>query len=462
MLLATTNLICQEIAVIPLLWVLPLCVYLLTFIICFGNEAWYRRSIFYPLYALAFFAALFVLSAPAQSAPHVLIEISIFCLALFAVCMVCHGELVKRKPAPAFLSTFYLTIATGGALGSIFVVLIAPRIFQRFWEFQLSLLFCGILLLAIVLRDKASLFYKRPALRIVLYAAILAFLFQGYNYAITLFRPEAGARIAFRARNFFGVKTGMQDHFGNWLMHGRTRHGVQLSDPAVHDEPTLYYKRLSGVGLILDRYPATIEGGGKRRALRVGVVGLGAGTLAAYGHPGDYFRFYEIDPQVVALSLGQKPWFSFVQDSAATIDIVMGDARLSLEREAATGQLQKFDVLVLDAFSSDSIPIHLLTKEAMALYTSHLSGTDSVIAFHLSNRSLDLRPVAYDLSREYRMRSVEVEQPGFSIWVLASANPHMMDFPELQKRSKPVTIGHPVPLWTDEYSNLFNVLKPIQ
>jgi hypothetical protein len=460
MLLATTNLICQEIAVIPLLWVLPLCVYLLTFIICFSNERWYRRSIFYPLYALTFFAALIVLSASAEVAPHILAEIAIFCLALFAVCMVCHGELVKRKPAHEFLSIFYLTIAAGGALGSIFVVLIAPRIFQRFWEFQLSLLMCGVLLLIIVVLDRESWFYKRPILRVVLYAVIMAFVFQGYNYAMTLIRPDAGGRVAFRARNFFGVKTGIEDQVGNWLMHGRTRHGVQLRDPAVHDEPTLYYKRLSGVGLILDHYPSPIDAGGKRRALRVGVVGLGAGTLAAYGHTGDYFRFYEIDPQVVALSLGQKPWFSFVQDSLATIDIVLGDARLSLEREAATGQLQKFDVVVLDAFSSDSIPVHLLTREAMALYIRHLSGPDSFIAFHLSNRSLDLRPVAYDLSREFRMNSVEVVQPGFSIWVLASANPDMMNFPELQKRSRPVTLRHVVPLWTDEYSNLFRVLAP--
>jgi hypothetical protein len=141
---------------------------------------------------------------------------------------------------------------------------------------------------------------------------------------------------------------------------------------------------------------------------------------------------------------------------------VMGDARLSLEREAATGQLQKFDVLVLDAFSSDSIPMHLLTKDAMALYLRHLSSPDSVIAFHLSNRSLDLRPVADGLSRAYGMTSVEVEQPGFSIWVLASANPSMMNLPELKKRSKPVTIRQAVPLWTDEYSNLFDVLRPIR
>ena len=460
MLLATTNQICQEIAVIPLLWVLPLCVYLLTFIFCFGNERWYRRSIFYPLFALAFFAALIVLSAKVP--PHILVEIGVFCLALFAVCMVCHGELVRRKPAREFLSTFYLTIASGGALGSILVVLIAPRIFQRFWEFQLSLLACGALLLIVSLLDKKSWFYTHPRLRIVLYAVLMAFAFEGYTYGRALIRQDGGGQVAFRARNFFGVKTGIQDQAGNWLTHGRIRHGVQLRDPALHDEPTLYYKRLSGVGLILDHYPVALDRSGKRRGLRVGVVGLGAGTLAAYGHAGDYFRFYEIDPQVVELSLGQKPWFSFLQDSRATIDIVMGDARISLENEEERGQLQKFDVMVLDAFSSDSIPVHLLTKEAMALYIGHLSGRDSVIAFHLSNRALDLRPVAYGLSREYGMTSVEVDQPGFSKWVLASTNPDMVNLPELKERGTPVTISHAVPLWTDEYSNLFSVIRPLR
>jgi hypothetical protein len=457
MLLATTNLICQEIAVIPLLWVLPLCVYLLSFIICFGNERWYRRSIFHPFYALAFASALSVLSA--ETAPHILIATSVFCLALFAVCMVCHGELVKRKPAPEFLSIFYLMVAAGGALGSIFVVLIAPHIFQRFWEFEVSLLVCGFLLLTGVLLDKESWFYKRPLVRLVLYAVIMVFVFQGYSYGMALIRRNAGGRVAFRARNFFGVKTVLQDEYGNWLMHGRTRHGVQLKDVAVRDEPTLYYKRLSGVGLILDHYPRVLDVSGKSQPLRVGVVGLGAGTVAAYGHAGDYFRFYEIDPQVVELSTTQKPWFSFLQDSRAAIDIALGDARLSLEKEATTGQLQKFDVLVLDAFSSDSIPVHLLTKEAMQLYIRHLRGPDSVIAFHLSNHALDLRPIADGLSREYGMASVEVVQPGYSTWVLASANSNMVNLPELKERSKPVTVSHAAPMWTDEYSNLYNVLR---
>jgi hypothetical protein len=288
MLLSTTNLISQEVGVIPLLWVLPLCVYLLTFIICFGDERWYRRRIFHTLYALAFSAALVVLSA---SAPHILIQITIFCIALFAVCMVCHGELVRRKPASDFLSSFYLTIAVGGALGSIFVVLIAPHIFQQFWEFQLSLLTCGVLLLTIVFLEKESWFYKHLTLRMLLYAIIIGFMFQGYTYGMALIHRNPDARVALRARNFFGVKAVLKDQHGNWLLHGQTRHGVQLADPAFHDAPTLYYRRQSGVGLILEHYPGFIDESGKRRTLRVGVIGLGAGTLAAYGHPGDYFRF---------------------------------------------------------------------------------------------------------------------------------------------------------------------------
>jgi hypothetical protein len=460
MLLATTNLICQEIAVIPLLWVLPLCVYLLTFIICFDNERWYRRSIFHSLYALAFFVALSALSQAAGR--HILVQIGVFSLVLFSVCMVCHGELVKGKPAREYLSTFYLMIAMGGALGSIFVVLIAPRIFRQFWEFQLSLLFCGVLLLTIVLRDQESWFYKQRVLRVLLGVIIIGIIVKGYDYRKTLIRLEGGAFVAFRDRNFFGIKIGLRDQVGNWLVHGQISHGAQLSDPALHDEPTLYYRRLSGIGLIVEHYPRSIDEAGKPRALRVGVIGLGAGTLAAYGHPGDYYRFYEIDPQVVSLSQGGQPWFTFLKDSPAKIDIVLGDARLSLEKEAARGDFQKFDVLVLDAFNGDSIPVHLLTTEAMALYLLHLRGPDSVIAFHLSNLALDLRPVADGLSREYHMASSEVDRPGVSDWVLTALNPHMMDLPELKERSKPVTVGHAVPLWTDEYSNLFDVLRSTQ
>jgi len=465
MLLATTNLICQEIAVIPLLWVLPLCVYLLSFIICFDGDRWYRRSLFHPAYAIAFFSSLFVLShGPANARTAILIQIGIFCLALLVVCMVCHGELVLSRPVHSRLSIFYLTIASGGALGSALVVLVAPRVFHQVWEFHLSLLLCGLLLLIAVSSDRGSWFY-RGKYRAVMFGMIALLAFQGYRYGMSWIAQQEQKRALLRERNFFGVKTIQQGQEGIWLRHGQTTHGLQLSDPALRDEPTLYYRRLSGIGLILDRYPRAADLNGRLRPLRVGVVGMGAATLAAYSHPGDYYRFYEIDPQVVSFSIDPQvmglahrdPIFTFLQDSPATIDVALGDARLSLEHEASIGHLQRFDILALDAFSSDSIPVHLLTKEAIALYLQHLSGPDAVLAFHISNRALDLRPIVAGLSREYHLGAVEVYQPASSDWVLVSANPQILRL--AGKYSRPVSLSTSVPLWTDDYSNLFEVLR---
>ena len=465
MLLATTNLICQEIAVIPLLWVLPLCVYLLSFILCFDADRWYRRSIFHPAYAVAFLLALYVLShGPANTKTAILIQIGIFCLTLLAVCMICHGELVVSRPVHSQLSIFYLTIASGGALGSALVVLVAPQVFHQVWEFHLSLLLCGLLLLAVVSVDRASWFYQGKY-RVVMFAIIVLLTFQGYRYGMSWIAQQEQKRAVLRERNFFGVKTIQEGREGLWLRHGQTTHGLQLSDPALRHEPTLYYRRLSGIGLILDGYPRLTDSSGKTRGLRVGVVGMGAATLAAYSHPGDYYRFYEIDPQVVSLSIDPQvmglahrdPIFTFLQDAPATIDVALGDARLSLEHEADKGHLQHFDVLALDAFSSDSIPVHLLTKEAVGLYLQHLSGPNAVLAFHISNRALDLRPVIAGLSREYHLAAVEVHQVGSSDWILASANPQVLSL--TGKYSQPLSSVGSVPLWTDDYSNLFEVLR---
>jgi len=455
MLLATTNLICQEVAVIPLLWVLPLCVYLLSFIICFDSDRWYRRRIFHPLYGLAFLLALYALSQGPGVA--ILTQIGIYCLALFAVCMVCHGELALCKPARSQLSTFYLMIAAGGALGSSLVVLIAPRIFHRIWEFQLSLVFCGVLLLIVVLIDSSSWFYERRIYRAIMVVMLILLMLQGYHYGMAWLQQQGQGMTLLRERNFFGVKAVQEDRLGIWLKHGQIRHGVQLKETAVRDEPTLYYKRLSGIGLLLDHYPRPTDFSGGPRNLRVGVVGMGVATLAAYGHPGDYFRFYEIDPQVVDLSVRRQPLFTFLQDSPATIEIALGDARLSLEDEAAQGHFQNFDVLALDAFSSDSIPVHLLTTEAMALYLRHLRGPDAVLAFHLTNRALDLSPVVEGLSREYHLAAVEVEQTGYSDWILLCANPKILSL--AARYSQPLHSSKSIPVWTDDYSNLFQVLR---
>jgi uncharacterized membrane protein YdcZ (DUF606 family) len=456
MLLATTNLITTDIAVVPLLWVLPLCIYLLSFIFCFQSDRWYKRGIFQGLYVVAFLLTLQELSVPFGS--NVPAQLGALCLTLFAVCMVCHGELARSKPAYAHLSTFYFMLSAGGALGSVFVVLIAPHIFHDIGEFSLTLLASGGLLLAVVMLDKSSWFHRKRLYRAAALLSVILLMIQGYRYEMAVIPFEARGVVRFRARNFFGVKTIKEDSIAFWLLHGNTLHGAQLKDSSLRDEPTQYYKRLSGVGLLLDQYPRPIDSAGRPRALRVGVIGLGVGTLASYGHAGDYFRFYEIDSQVVGFSVSRSPVFTFLKDSPATIDIVMGDARLSLTEEADQGHFQKFDVLVLDAFSSDSVPVHLLTKEAMALYLRHLSGPDAVMAFHLSNRSLDLRPVVAGLGREYNLATTEVVQPSFSEWLLVSANPQMLLLPAIHEHSRPMNVNKTIPLWTDEYSNLFQLL----
>ena len=453
MLLATTNLITQDIAVIPLLWVAPLCIYLLSFILCFQSDRWYHRGAFQGLYVVAFLLALHELMVPWGA--HVLLQLGTCCLALFAVCMVCHGELARSKPNPSHLSTFYFMLSAGGALGSLFVVLVAPRLFHEIGEFPVVLAACGGLLLLAVALDHSSWMYAKRAYRAVALVGLILLMFQGYRYGMALIGEHARGRLVFLTRNFFGVKRVEEDSAAFWLLHGKIVHGVQLKDPESREQPTLYYRRSSGVGLLLANYPrpAQTDSGG----LRVGIVGLGAGTLAAYGQAGDYFRFYEIDPQVVDLSLAQKPAFTFVKDSPAKIDIITGDARLSLADEASRGQFQKFDVLVLDAFSSDSIPVHLLTREAMGLYLRHLSGPNAVMAFHLTNRSLDLSSVVVGLSHAYTLNATEVDN-SYSTWVLVSANPRMLSLPGLQEHTRPIPISDTIPQWTDEYSNVFEVL----
>jgi hypothetical protein len=509
MLLGTTNLLTQEIAVIPFLWVLPLCIYLLTFIVCFDSDRWYRREVFHPLYFAAALGTLALLGrGPGTAVTAQLVGCS---LALLAVCMVCHGELVRLKPAARHLTAFYLTIAGGGALGGVFAVLIAPRIFTFVWEFQLGLIGCGALLIAALLRDGASWLHRTPwwATSLVLFGVIalpqvrgvssaawwgpLA-LGQDYSIAVVgavaigallLMSPLArtGTRADPRllagslavgvfalgyvahmqqatwhtgvhhARNFFGVKSVLQDRNGLWFKHGATLHGLQPRAQRFRQEPTLYFMRKAGIGLLLESYPRPPQGG-----LRVGVVGLGIATLAAYAREGDYYRFYEIDPQVSALSLGPKPMFTYLKESKGTWELAMGDARLELERELARGAPGKFDILVLDAFASDSVPVHLLTREAVELYLQHLRGPDAVLAFNVTNRHVDLAPLLRRIAREYKLGFVLIERPS-SRWVLMSASEARLRIPEAAPYVRPVADRQALRLWTDNFSNLFDVLR---
>ncbi len=453
MLLATTNLICQQIAPIPLLWVLPLSLYLLSFIICFDHARWYRSEIFHPLYVVL--ALLMLKMMPRYTDISITWMVVLCCAGLMAVCMVCHGELARLKPAPEHLTGFYLMVSFGGALGSAVVVLVAPQIFDRFWEFQIAVLGCGILLAVTLIRDRSSWIYWLRYGRAVLAVAAIGMAIGSYIFTNDLLTWEGqGETVVSRTRNFFGIKTVANLHNDIVLAHGHTIHGVQHIDPAKRNEPTLYYGRKTGIGLLLAGYPRPAANG----ELRVGVVGMGAGTLAAYGHPGDYFRFYEIDPEIVGLSQGTPPLFSFVQSSRARVEAVIGDARVRMQEEVNHGNPQNLDVLVIDAFSGDSVPVHLLTRESVELYLRQLRGPQSVIAFHLSTSALDLRPVVEGLARAQNLASLEVDAQG-PIWLLLAKDASVFRLPALVAASHPVQIKRTIPLWTDDYSSLYPLIQ---
>jgi hypothetical protein len=513
MLLATTNLLCQDILPIPLLWVLPLGIYLLSFILTFQSDRWYRRELFWPLYAL-------ILGLDLQTFPHMQVgwpprEIAVLSTALLAVCVICHGEVARAKPSANHSTLFYLVVAFGGALGGILVAIAAPFIFRGFWEFEIALFGCGFLFfVAFVVEDRtggtkqgmwaASLAvlaaFLVPQLAGLLPVSGVAKLLSNKYYvagalatafsAFTLFdrrkkfvptrkdsfpwQPAAtllllgvfgvlayvhsGAGqdyILLQTRNFFGVKYVTDDLNSIKLISGNIVHGAELKDPGYRNTPTTYYQRSTGIGLLLDNYPRAASGVGSN--LKIGVVGLGVGTLAAYGRAGDRYRFYEIDPAVADLSKGARPYFHFLQDSPATVEVVLGDARIVLQQEASDGKLQQFDVLALDAFSSDAIPVHLLTKEAGALYLKHLRGPNSVLAFHVSNRYVDLGPVVKALCDTYHLHAAEVRS-GTERWILASRNAEMLRLPKLSEKSK-IFAPDKTLLWTDDYTNLFLVLR---
>jgi hypothetical protein len=520
MLLATTNLLCQEVAVVPFLWVLPLSLYLLSFIVCFDNPKWYRRELFQILMAvglpIAFLALLSGASAPMGR------QIFRLSLVLFACCMVCHGELVRLRPQPALLTRFYLLVSAGGAAGGIFVVAIAPLIFTGFWEFHFGLIGCVAVAILALIVDRGSWWHQAQpyvGMTILLALALVPEIISRYvglavipemmdrvhyypiltvlalTTAVVIFAghkkaPEPArfntaqfASVAVlaalcaalyqgvqfdknrqvrRDRNFYSalqIQKGAELNSLE-LRHGQTSHGIQSR---LHPkEPTLYYARLSGIGLLLGGANACLEPCSRR----IAVVGLGAGTLAAYGRPGDTMRFYELNPQVIAYSDGTDPYFTFLRDSSAKIETVLGDARISLEHEFKEKGSLNFDVIVIDAFSSDAIPAHLLTSEALDVYLEHLRGPNSILAFHISNRVLDLRYVLAALAaqkglaivRLHKNRSNGGDTGERSDWVMLARNPQALQLSVFQGHVAPMPGPDNRMLWTDNYSNLYRVL----
>jgi hypothetical protein len=435
--LAVANHLSQEVAAIPFLWVLPLGLYLLSFILCFDSGGWYRPRVYRWILPVAWVAMCWRLASQGPAGGFRW-EILLFSTALFICCMWCHSELARRKPEPRRgLAYFYLTIAAGGALGAVFVGFIAPRIFTAYLELPVGIAMCMILGTALLYGYSASRHLARLSV-----VALLAFLLA------TQLRTRDKSLL--RTRNFYGTlqvtDSGAGEGAVRLLFNGTILHGMQFLSGDRSRLPTTYYGPQSGAGLVLQ----------SRRAAnaRVGVIGLGAGTLAAYGRPGDYYRFYEINPAVTRVA---SEYFSFLRESAARTDVVTGDGRLALEREPG----ESFDVLILDAFSGDSIPVHLLTKQAFEIYFRHLRA-GGIIAVHVTNKYLDLGSVVHAIGRVLHKETLLVHSsadPSHGVyeadWGLLAEPP----LPNFQASSRSPVRAREVPVWTDEYSNLFQILK---
>jgi hypothetical protein len=525
LLLATTNQICQDVAVIPFLWVLPLALYLMSFIVCFDSPRWYRRG---PLTValIAGCAAVVWVLCGSTDVP-IRWQVGIYAAALLVCCLVCHGELYRLRPGPQQLTGFYLMIAAGGALGGVGVAVVAPLVFTDFYELHWALALCAALVTGVWLRESGKaptrggrwLAWSLTGLGFVGGHCLLGWLGRQFPASaggwwlgarfgwwclllalavvwagrwrhknlwparrvatgwlvlgtlvlvVALWRQAHAARadVVFRVRNFYGAlslceyqRDDPANHY-RLLMHGRITHGLQFVEPEAAAWRTTYYNEASGVGRAL----AALAPGPRR----IGLVGLGTGTLAAYGRAGDSLRIYEINPAVRELALSR---FTYLTHSAARVEIVLGDARLSLEREAP----QRFDLLALDAFSGDAVPTHLLTREAFAVYARHLAA-NGVIAVHVSNQYLDLETVVLNVARHcgYHAASIsydedddaEAEGVGTgwwdysSTWVLLTRNAAWLDTADIRQATDGVKTNRvQVPLWTDDFASLYQILQ---
>ncbi len=448
-LLAITNQVSQDITVVPIFWVGPLSLYLLSFIICFHHERWYARNFWVCAFVVALVSMLVVrfYSETAGTGWY----IAVMGFLLFCSCMVCHGELYRLRPTPRRLTEYYLLIAIGGALGGIFVAVIAPLIFNVYSELYLGVAACVLLVL---LTDRRKLLVRSVRMRIwagtLLACATAAIFFHASQFGLY-------TRTLANTRNFFGVLTITEADPDDPQMHrlimkhGTTFHGLQFVDDRKSRRPTTYYSESSGVGLAI----AALR---DDNPLRIGAVGLGIGTIATYTKDGDYLRFYEINPEVEHLA---RKHFSYLQRCAGQVDVVIGDARVSMEHEKP----QNYDILVLDAFAGDAIPVHLLTREAFQVYLNHLK-PGGIIAAHISSIYLDLRNVVYKVAQESGLKSVwagtqERPQDGIlaSEWMLLAPDEATLSRHPIGTAAYPVKNTKDVRLWTDDYVNIFEALR---
>ena len=441
LLLTLTQQLTNDVAPVPFLWVLPLSIYLLSFILCFDAPRYYVRSAFLIALPIALLTVDFVMTN-GQSVP---VMVALLSISLFVFCMVCHGELVRRKPPVRHLTLFYLMLSVGGALGGTFVGLIAPVVFNAYFELPIGLFLCAALTAVVVWRESPKALRIAIAIALVLYSARLIHLSLEYvtGYRVVMRNFYSQLRVE-DVPTAHGIKRIMR--------HGNIIHGEQYLDDALRRKPTAYYCPQSGVGLALNSLSSA-------QPQKIGIVGLGVGTLATYGRAGNEMRMYEINDQVVDVARSE---FTYLSDSPAKMVSILGDGRLMLEREPP----QHFDLLAMDAFSGDSIPTHLLTLEAMKIYLGHMK-SDGILAVHITNQYLDLQPVMAAIGQHYGKVALMynlARNPAepfcrHTIWVLLMSPERAATLPKELQGGVKLEPRPGFKAWTDGFSNLLDILK---
>ena len=521
LLLAVTNHLTQNVAAIPFLWVLPLSLYLLSFILCFDSDFWYRRWLFTRLAAISLPAMAYYISNEGSIA-DLRLAVVVFSALLFALFMVCHGELALRRPDPGHLTSFYLMVSVGGAIGGVFIGFVAPYVFNALYDLPVVITATSFLFVYLLWRGRGEKSLSLSFLDATYDKAVIATLtigLIGYILWRVIAARTGGMRflnapydpwvlfgiagaimlyVMWRARGddnamfgmilviAFGLTVGMAGFLARdtWnsvgdsvvlarnfygalrvydsdtdgamgpvrtLRHGTIDHGEEFLWPQNERFATTYYARNSGVGLAIQNLQLL-------GPMNVGVIGLGAGTLTTYARPIDNYTIYDINPLVLRISQTE---FRFLRNCMAPHKVVLGDARLSLESESS----KQFDVLAVDAFSGDAIPVHLLTRESFALYWRHLK-PDGILAVHVSNRFLTLGPVVALAAAESGKRAMmisnaedDTKEIAASDWVLVTSRPAFFDQTEIKAVAQKI---EPIPglrTWTDDYSNLYKILR---
>jgi len=457
LLLATTNKLCADVAVVPFLWVVPLALYLVTFIIAFDSPRWYRRDVVVAMNVFALIAMGWAIHHGYEI--PITPKVVIYTGTMFAACLLCHGEVARLKPDARHLTGYFLCISIGGALGGLFVAIIAPLIFNGYYEFHLCLALMVVVIGIVCWKTPASPL-RHGAKPIGWVSGFVGAIVLAWVLARDIRDVPPNTTVVERSRNFYGVLTTLSEDesdpkLHNLLMkHGGIPHGMQYQAAELRRVATTYYNRDGGIG----RTIRTLQE--RSPSISVGVIGLGAGVLCAYGRPTDEFRLYEINPDVIRLA---QTRFTFLADNPAHTQVILGDGRLSIEREPESVQ---FDLLILDAFSGDAIPVHLLTSQCFDLYFKHLK-PNGVIAVHISNYHLNLEPVMWRVVNRFDLHSAliwhhpeELKDGALpSKWVILSRTDDVISQPLIAQVSQPVRGWLKVRLWTDEDTNLLRIFR---